>query len=93
VLRYDPMHQTYRVRGIIPAYLLNGGSYYVDPVAAIHRKETLISDVRGVAMDVTFDVPNPDYVIKKGRRQGAVAPILEWHPHEVREADSLLGRS
>ncbi|MCU0476947.1 MAG: hypothetical protein MUC99_12725 [Anaerolineae bacterium] len=46
----------------------------------------LISDVRGLSIDVTFDVPNTEYVMrKKERRPGVLAPILEWQDASVAE--------
>jgi lipopolysaccharide transport system ATP-binding protein len=86
VVHYDPQREVYRVRGVIPPYLLNSGSYYIDPIVQIHRKDVLISDVRGLSIDVTFDVPNTEYVMrKKERRPGVLAPILEWQDASVAE--------
>lgn len=86
VLQYDPAVSVYTVRGVIPEYVLNGGAYYIDPVANIHRKEFLVKDVRGLSVDISFDVPNPNYVIKKGRRGGVLAPMLHWQMARTPEA-------
>lgn len=65
-----------RLRARIPGGLLNGGVYYVEPCASVHRQCWLLRGEGRIAITVAYDVPNPDYVIS--RRPGHVAPILEW---------------
>jgi lipopolysaccharide transport system ATP-binding protein len=67
----------YRLRAVIPERLLNGGLYYINPCAGIHRKKWLVKDLRGLSLNVVFDVPNPDYVYGSSR-PGCISPILEW---------------
>jgi lipopolysaccharide transport system ATP-binding protein len=76
IVSYDPALETYRVRAVLPPHLLNNGTYLIDPLAAIHRGDWLLRDVRGLQIHVVFDVPNRDYVI--GSRPGVIAPILDW---------------
>jgi lipopolysaccharide transport system ATP-binding protein len=78
VLSYNPDRAyRYRLRAVIPGCLLNGGRYYVDAFAALHKVRWLFQELRAVAFDVAFAVPNTDLVYGAGRR-GCVSPILEW---------------
>lgn len=76
-LDYQPGTQTYRLRGVIPAHFLNKGSFYIDPVVAVHRRGWVVQNVRGLTVHVVLDTPNRDYAIKQ--RMGVLAPMLEWH--------------
>ena len=64
------------LQAVIPADLLNGGIYHIHPCATIHRRGWLVKDLEGPAINVLFDVPNPDYVVLK--RPGEIAPLLVW---------------
>lgn len=69
------------LRAAIPAWILNGGAYEVCPCIGIHRERWLIRGDRGLTVNVVYDVPNPDYVVRD--RPGHVAPLLEWRAGEV----------
>jgi lipopolysaccharide transport system ATP-binding protein len=77
VLTYhpDPTHR-YRLRAMIPERFLNGGVHYIDLLVGIHKKQWIIKDVRVLSINVTFDVPNTNYVISS--RHGCVALLLGW---------------
>lgn len=64
------------LQAVIPADLLNGGIYHIHPCATIHGRRWLVKDLEGPAINVLFDVPNPDYVVLK--RPGEIAPLLVW---------------
>ena len=70
----------YRLRTIIPEGILNSGLYYINPLAGIHRKEWIIKDIKGISVNVEFGVPNADYAGSK--REGCIAPILDWSEME-----------
>ena len=60
--------------------MLNGGPYTIYPCAGVHRKKWLIGGkdyVKGIALSVSFDVPNPDYVYDN-KKPGVISPLLEW---------------
>lgn len=76
-LDYQPGTHTYRLRGVIPAHFLNKGSFYIDPVVAVHRRGWVVQNVRGLTVHIVLDTPNRDYAIKQ--RMGVLAPMLEWH--------------
>jgi lipopolysaccharide transport system ATP-binding protein len=64
------------LQAVIPAHLLNGGIYHIHPCATIHGRRWLVRDLEGPAINVLFDVPNPDYVVLE--RPGEIAPLLAW---------------
>ena len=74
---------TQTLQAIIPPDLLNGGIYHVHPCATIHGRGWLLRDVEGPAINVLFDVPNPDYVVLS--RPGEIAPLLVWQASTPRE--------
>lgn len=86
IVEYDPHNpdQIYKVRGTIPANLLNKGTYHLDPLMVIHRGDWIVNEVRGLLIHVTYDVPNRNYVIKN--RPGVIAPILDWQAVTERES-------
>jgi hypothetical protein len=71
------------LQAVIPADLLNGGIYHIHPCATIHGRGWLLRDVEGPAINVLFDVPNPDYVVLG--RPGEIAPLLVWQAPTARE--------
>lgn len=85
-LEYDNARSSYKLRGIIPSHLLNNGTYYIDPVVAIHRAGWVVNNTRGLTVNIVYDVPNRDYVVKQ--RPGVIAPVLEWHTVTESEAIS-----
>jgi lipopolysaccharide transport system ATP-binding protein len=74
----------YRLRSVIPARMLNGGLFSIEPCVGIHRKTWFIRDLKALSINVIFDVPNPDYVYGASR-PGCISPILEWHDVSERE--------
>ena len=66
----------YHLRVSIPKCLLNEGLYYINPLIGIHRKKWLIKDIRGLSINVSFNLPNTDYLVSK--RIGSLAPLLDW---------------
>ncbi len=77
-----------RFRTTIPAGWLNNGTYYVDPVAHMYRRDKLISGVRGVNIDVILDIPNRSYVVKN--RGGLLAPMLDWQTTDLADAPAVM---
>jgi len=75
--RPDPTYR-YRLRSVIPARMLNGGLFSIEPCVGIHRKTWVVKDLKALSINVIFDVPNPDYVYGASR-PGCISPILEWH--------------
>ncbi len=76
-LDYDAHTHSYKLRAVVPPHLLNKGTYYVDPLVVIHRGDWIVKDTRGLAINITFDVPNRDYVVRQ--RPGVIAPVLHWY--------------
>ena len=68
--------ETQVLQAIIPADLLNGGIYHINPCVTIHGRGWLVRDLEGPAINVVYDVPNPDYVVLG--RPGEIAPLLTW---------------
>ena len=81
--RSEPTYK-YRLRSVIPARLLNGGLFSIEPCVSIHRKTWLVKDLKALSINIIFDVPNPDYVYGASR-PGCISPILEWY--EVSEIE------
>jgi len=78
VLHYRPdCSFRYRLRSLLPAKLLNGGTYYIDACVGIHKEKWLIKDLRLLSIHLGFDVPNHNYVYDTAR-PGCVGPILDW---------------
>ncbi|MCC6565567.1 MAG: ATP-binding cassette domain-containing protein [Chloroflexi bacterium] len=85
-LEYDSARRTYKLRGVISPRLLNNGTYYVDPLVAIHRGGWIVNNTRGLTVSIVYDIPNRDYMIKQ--RPGLIAPVLEWYTVAESEAIS-----
>lgn len=80
ILNYHPKtNGRYRVRATIPEGLLNGGLYYVDPCINVFKKYHIVRDIRGLEINISFDVPNPDYTYPNDRRPGLLSPFLNWY--------------
>lgn len=68
------------VEVIIPAHLLNEGTYKITPNVSIHNVEWIYpkgEDSQSFSISVEGLISDSEYWIKK--REGAIAPLLHWH--------------
>lgn len=79
----DNLDHVYKIRAVLPSNLLNKGTYYIDPLVVIHRGDWLVNNRRGLAINMVFDIPNKEYVVKQ--RPGIIAPVFDWHTVEDKE--------
>ena len=70
-----------RFRTYIPEGMLNNGRHYIDPLVHVYRQDKLVTDLRGLTIDVILDIPNKNLVVKS--RGGLMAPMLDWDVNEA----------
>jgi hypothetical protein len=71
-------------RCVIPAELLNGGSYYISPKIGLHNMYWIVNLDTVVRFEVLLDHGVSPFwnVLDKTNRPGIIAPIFRWYSQD-----------